>query len=144
METWDAITSRRNVREYAERPIPQDDLDRILEAGRRTPSSRNWQPWDFVLVTDGDRLTELANVWRGAAHVDGSGAGTGWFSDGFVKLGRYDAALQARLEPHQPANGQFYAAMALNAAVLGCSPEARDGLDAAPACRPRQAVVFSG
>jgi hypothetical protein len=74
----------------------------------------------------------------GAAHVDGSGTGTGWFSDGFVKLGRYDAALQARLESHQPANGQFYAAMALNAAVLGCG---RGGSDAPPACRPRQGLL---
>ena len=74
METWDAITSRRNVREYADRPIPQEDLDRILEAGRRTPSSRNWQPWDFVVVTDRERLRELAGVWRSAGHVAGAAA----------------------------------------------------------------------
>jgi nitroreductase len=39
VETWDAITSRRNVREFAERPINDEDLTRILEAGRRAPSS---------------------------------------------------------------------------------------------------------
>jgi nitroreductase len=44
MQTWDAITSRRNVRSFADRPIPAADLDRILEAGRRSPSSQNWQP----------------------------------------------------------------------------------------------------
>ena len=44
MQTWDAITSRRNVRSFADRPIPPADLDRILEAGRRSPSSQNWQP----------------------------------------------------------------------------------------------------
>ncbi len=69
METWDAIRARRNVRVFAERPIADADLDRILEAGRRAPSSRNWQPWDFVLVTDRAQLAELAKVWRGAAHV---------------------------------------------------------------------------
>jgi nitroreductase len=74
METWDAITSRRNVREFADRPIPQDDLDRILEAGRRTPSSRNWQPWDFVVVTDRAQLRELAKVWQFAHHVAGAAA----------------------------------------------------------------------
>lgn len=52
METWDAIRARRNVREFSDQPISPDDLDRILEAGRLTPSSRNWQPWDFVAVTD--------------------------------------------------------------------------------------------
>ena len=36
METWEAITSRRNVRSFADRPIPVADLDQILEAGRRS------------------------------------------------------------------------------------------------------------
>lgn len=74
MQTWEAITSRRNVRSFADRPIPAADLDRILEAGRRSPSSQNWQPWDFVLVTDRAQLTELAKVWRGAGHVADSAA----------------------------------------------------------------------
>jgi nitroreductase len=74
MQTWDAITSRRNVRSFADRPIPAADLDRILEAGRRAPSSQNWQPWDFILVTNRDQLRQLAKVWRGAGHVAGSAA----------------------------------------------------------------------
>ena len=74
METWDAITSRRNVRSFADRPIPPADLDRILEAGRRAPSSQNWQPWDFIVVTDREQLRALARVWRGAGHVAGSAA----------------------------------------------------------------------
>lgn len=74
METWDAIRARRNVRAFADRPVPRDQLDRILEAGRRAPSSRNWQPWDFVVVTDRDQLRELAKVWRGAGHVAESAA----------------------------------------------------------------------
>ncbi|MGH2891730.1 MAG: nitroreductase family protein [Solirubrobacteraceae bacterium] len=74
METWDAITSRRNVREFADRPIGDEDLDRVLEAGRRAPSSRNWQPWDFIVVTDRAQLTELARVWRGGGHIAHSAA----------------------------------------------------------------------
>jgi nitroreductase len=74
METWDAIASRRNVRSFAEEPISDQDLNRILEAGRRAPSSRNWQPWDFVVVTDRLALQQLATVWRGAAHVAYSAA----------------------------------------------------------------------
>lgn len=69
METWDAITSRRNVREFADRPLSDEDIDRILEAGRRAPSSRNWQPWDLVAVTDRQQLRELSKVWRGGGHV---------------------------------------------------------------------------
>lgn len=74
MEIWEAITSRRNVRSYADRPVPGEQLEQILEAGRRAPSSRNWQPWDFVLVTDRDQLARLAKVWRGAGHVARSAA----------------------------------------------------------------------
>jgi nitroreductase len=74
METWDAITARRNVREFEDRPLPREHLDRILEAGRRAPSSRNGQPWDFILVTDREQLSELAKVWRGAGHVASSAA----------------------------------------------------------------------
>jgi nitroreductase len=74
MQTWEAIASRRNVRAFDGRPIPAADLDRILEAGRRSPSSQNWQPWDFIVVTDRGQLRELARVWRGAGHVAGSAA----------------------------------------------------------------------
>jgi nitroreductase len=74
METWTAIESRRNVRSFTDRPIPAADLDQILEAGRRSPSSQNWQPWDFILVTDQEQLRELAKVWRGAGHVADSAA----------------------------------------------------------------------
>ncbi len=74
METWDAITSRRNVREYAGKPIAAEHLDLILEAGRRSPSSQNWQPWDFIAVTGRPHLTELSRVWQGAGHVAGSAA----------------------------------------------------------------------
>jgi nitroreductase len=66
--------SRRNVRSFADRPIPAVGLDQILEAGRRSPSSQNWQPWDFILVTDRGQLRELAKVWRGAGHVADSAA----------------------------------------------------------------------
>jgi len=74
MQTWEAITSRRNVRSFADQPVPASDLDQILGAGRRSPSSQNWQPWDFILVTDRGQLRELARVWRGAGHVAGSAA----------------------------------------------------------------------
>ena len=74
METWDTIRARRNVRQYADRSIAREDLERILEAGRRAPSASNWQPWNFVVVTDHAQLAELAKVWRGAGHVARSSA----------------------------------------------------------------------
>ncbi len=74
MDTWDVVRSRRNVRKYTDQPIAREALERILEAGRRAPSSMNWQPWNFVVVTDRAQLVELAKVWHGAGHVPGSAA----------------------------------------------------------------------
>jgi nitroreductase len=74
METWDAIRARRNVRQYSDRSIAGEDLERILEAGRRAPSASNWQPWNFVVVTDHAQLTELAKVWQSAGHIARSAA----------------------------------------------------------------------
>jgi nitroreductase len=74
METWQAMTSRRNVREFSDGKVEPGDLERIVEAGRRSPSARNSQPWDFIVVTDRAQLTALAGVWKGAWHVANAGA----------------------------------------------------------------------
>jgi len=74
METWDAIRARRNVRTYQDRPIAAGDLDRIVEAGWRSPSASNRQAWGFVLVTEADQLRALSTVWMGAAHLAGAKA----------------------------------------------------------------------
>ncbi len=69
MEAWDAITARRNVREYTAQPVSDVDLNRIAEAGWRAPSGKNRQRWDFVVVTDPDQLQQLSTVWQGAGHI---------------------------------------------------------------------------
>ncbi|HET9730347.1 MAG TPA: nitroreductase family protein [Acidimicrobiia bacterium] len=74
METWDVVRARRNVRAYTDQPVVRDDLERILEAGRRAPSSMNSQPWNFVVVTDRAQLVELAKVWERGRHVAQSAA----------------------------------------------------------------------
>lgn len=45
-----AITSRKSVRKYSDKPITDDVLNKILEAGRLAPSWCNVQPWKFVVV----------------------------------------------------------------------------------------------
>jgi nitroreductase len=109
MQTWDAITARRNVRAFADRPIPPADLDRILEAGRRSPSSQNWQPWDFVVVTDRAQLRELSQVFAGAYHVAEAAAAiaiVGPVADNPYRRAQFDL-------------GQAAMSMALAAADLG-------------------------
>jgi nitroreductase len=111
METWDAITSRRNVRQFADRAIDDEALDRILEAGRRAPSSRNWQPWDFVLVTDRAQLQELSKVWQGGHHVASSAA--------TIALVVEDTDDQHKRETAQYDLGQATVAMMIAAADQG-------------------------
>jgi nitroreductase len=74
METWEAIRSRRDVRSFQDKPIARDHLDEILESGRRTPSARNRQPWDFVVVTDRDQLARLTQAGPGAGYLAGAAA----------------------------------------------------------------------
>jgi nitroreductase len=74
VETWDAIRSRRNVRSYEGQAIAPEELDRILEAGRRAPSAGNQQTWDFVVCTDPEQLAQLTGVFEAAGHVAGSAA----------------------------------------------------------------------
>ncbi|MEX2322472.1 MAG: nitroreductase family protein [Acidimicrobiia bacterium] len=69
MDTWDAIRTRRNVRDFTDRTISRQDLERIAEAGRRSPSSKNGQPWDLVVMTDRTRLVALSRVWQAAGPV---------------------------------------------------------------------------
>ena len=45
-----AIASKRDVRQYADTPVPDDVVTRILDAGRVSGSSRNTQSWEFVVV----------------------------------------------------------------------------------------------
>jgi nitroreductase len=74
MDTFLAIASRREVRAYADRPIPDEVVRRILDAGRLSGSAGNQQPWRFVLVSGeaqaalADAVSEPGNV-RGAALV---------------------------------------------------------------------------
>lgn len=77
MDTFLAIASRREVRDYDRRPLPEDAVRRILDAGRLAGSAVNRQPWTFVVVEDPERRARLAeavfaprNV-RGAALVVG-------------------------------------------------------------------------
>jgi nitroreductase len=69
METWTAINTIRVVRDFAERPLEPAHLDRILDAGRRTASSKNRQDWTFIVVRDRSHLGELAEVGRYADHL---------------------------------------------------------------------------
>jgi nitroreductase len=72
VDTWLAIASRREVREYADRDIPAEVVTTILDAGRLAGSARNRQPWRFVVVEDAGARERLAEAVYAPANVRGA------------------------------------------------------------------------
>jgi nitroreductase len=62
MDTWLAVASRREVREYADRELPEEVVRRILDAGRLAGSAANRQPWRFIVVEDPEVRERLAET----------------------------------------------------------------------------------
>jgi nitroreductase len=63
------IRTQRAVREYTGQEVPDELIRIIVNAGRRAQSSKNAQPWSFVVVRDRDQLRRLAEGGKFAAHV---------------------------------------------------------------------------
>jgi nitroreductase len=72
---WEAVSSRRVVRRFADRPLDEAHLGRILQAGRRANSSKNQQRWAFIVCRDREHLRRLAEVGRYAGHLAGAAVG---------------------------------------------------------------------
>jgi len=60
MEVFEAIKLRRSIRSFVDKPIEEEKLLRVLEAGRLAPSAKNLQEWKFVVVKDRDIKKKLA------------------------------------------------------------------------------------
>lgn len=69
MEAYRCIVTKRDLRTYTSQPIDRPVLLQILDAGRRSGSARNRQPWEFVAVTDRATLERLARCGRFAGHL---------------------------------------------------------------------------
>ncbi len=72
MDVFEAIRTLLAVREYEQRPIPDEVLARILEAGRLSGSSGNKQPWHFVVVQDPETLRQLAGALTSGPYIAGA------------------------------------------------------------------------
>ena len=62
MDTRLAVASKRDWRSYADRPVPDDVRERILDAGRLAGSAVNKQPWTFVVIESDDAKEKAAGV----------------------------------------------------------------------------------
>lgn len=70
----DLIKSRKSVRKYSETHIPDEDLRKVLEAGRLAPSWMNVQSWKFILVKSQENKDLLSELSIGQAHVKNADA----------------------------------------------------------------------
>ncbi len=62
MDALIAIAQRHSTRAYSSRPVPKEILERIVDAGRRAPTARDEQPWNFVVVTDAAMRRQIAHA----------------------------------------------------------------------------------
>jgi nitroreductase len=75
MDVYDAIRTRRAIRDFAPEPIPEEVLLKILNAGRLAGSSKNSQPWHFIVIRERARLRALSACGQWAGHLAGAAVG---------------------------------------------------------------------
>jgi nitroreductase len=72
MDVLEAIRTKRAVRQFADGPVPDDVIREIVNAGRRAQSSKNDQPWHFIVVRDRGTLKQLSECGNYARHLAGA------------------------------------------------------------------------
>ena len=68
----ETVQTRHAVRSFADRPVPDEVLLAILDAGRRSQSSKNTQPWQFIVVRDRASLETMSKMGDFAEHLAGA------------------------------------------------------------------------
>jgi nitroreductase len=64
MDLFEAIKGRTSIRRFKDRPVPDGDIERIVDAGRLAPSANNTQPWSFLVIKDKKTLNKMAGAVR--------------------------------------------------------------------------------
>jgi nitroreductase len=62
MDCWEAIKTRRSLRDYSPKPISREVLEGVVDCARFAPTARAIEPWEFVVITKGEALRELAAI----------------------------------------------------------------------------------
>lgn len=74
METFEAISRRASCREYQNKAVPKDMLGKLVDAGRRAPTARAVEPWEFVVVTRNETLKQLGEIATTGAFIANAAA----------------------------------------------------------------------
>jgi nitroreductase len=72
MDAFEVIMTHRAVRHFLTRPVPHHIIMRILQAGRWAGSSKNTQPWHFIVVRSPETLDQLSRCGHYASHLRGA------------------------------------------------------------------------
>jgi nitroreductase len=72
MDVFEAIRTMQAVRQYQDRPVADDVLRQVLEAGRLTASGMNAQPWHFIVIQDPETLRQLGTLARSGPYIAGA------------------------------------------------------------------------
>jgi len=72
MNVSEAIRLKRAVRQFQDKPLPDEAVAAILNAGRRSQSSKNNQAWQFIAIRDKTILKELSQCGEWAGHIAGA------------------------------------------------------------------------
>lgn len=62
LEFYEAVNKRRSVREFQSRPVEEEKLLRVLEAGLKAPSNNHLRQWEFLLVKDPEQRVKVAEL----------------------------------------------------------------------------------
>ncbi len=60
MDVFEAIQERRSIRSYQDKSVEREKIEKILEAGRLSPSAKNIEPWHFITVTNAQKRKALS------------------------------------------------------------------------------------
>lgn len=114
MDVIEAIQNRRAVRKFSDRPVPDDVIHAILGAGRRSQSSKNTQPWRFLVIRDPSMLETLSKLGDFAWHLAGANFAVilvGTVESTWNSFGLGQAAAQMQLAAHELGVGPCIAAI---------------------------------
>jgi len=62
MDFLELVKQRRSIRDYADKPIPNDILEKIVDAARFAPTARGVEPWEFIVITSREKLQKIAQI----------------------------------------------------------------------------------
>ena len=75
MDVYEAIQTKRAVRKFKDKPLPEEAIRKILNAGRRAQSAKNIQPWYFIAIQDKETLRKLSKTGQFSNHLAGAALG---------------------------------------------------------------------